>query len=467
MPETDARQPPREPAALSQKKRYINLLEHTGVPEPDRPEYVREVEAFLRALRPTTLHDLSTDAVAGYLEQLCERADLEDGQVHRAIGALRLLLLQLTQTPAGRAIDWSEWLERRRSDSPQPPKSLEPGADAKDADTPVAMGAPRIVRAAKSFPVLNQLAAAIQERQYSVRTEQSYIDWCNRFLAFCGDKDLSELDQTDVKRFLRHLDEDCGLAPKTQSLAYNAVAFFFEHVLQQPLESAAFERKKPKRQAPTMLEREEVRRLLGSMSGTLGLMASLLYGSGMRLMECVRLRVQDIDFDLRTISVRDRNGKKDRDLPLPERLYEPLRQHLKQVAAQYQDDSASGVATVSIPKAVAKESSEAASDWGWQYLFPSAQLSRDPATGKVGRAHLHASSLQRALKAAAKKAEINSGVNAQALRDAFAVHVLESGCDIRTLQGLLGHTDISTTMRYARLGNRAEPVPVNSPIDMI
>ena len=166
-------------------------------------------------------------------------------------------------------------------------------------------------------------------------------------------------------------------------------------------------------------------------------------------------------------AARDRNGEKDRELPLPETLHEQLRQHLQQVSAQYRDDLASGVATVSLPATVAGESPEAAREWAWQYVFPSAQLSRDPASGRVGRTHLHASSLQRALRSAAQRAQIDTRVNAQALRDAFAIHVLDSGCDIRTLQGLLGHTDISTTMRYARLGNRAEPIRVSSPIDTI
>lgn len=467
MSQNGARQPSREPVALSQKQRYISLLEDTGVPESEQPEYVSAVEAFLRALRPATLHALSTDAVSDYLERLCQRPDLEDEQVRRAIGALRLLLLQLTRTPAGQDVDWSGWLERRRAVSPETASSPSRAVDAPGTHTTVATGAPRIARAAQTFPILNELAAAVQQRRYSVRTEQSYIDWCNRFLAFCSDKEREQIEQADVQRFLRHLEEDCGLAPKTQSLAYNAVAFFFQHVLDKPLDGASVDRRRPQRQPPTMLEREEVKRLLETMSGSLGLMAHLLYGTGMRLMECVRLRVRDIDFEQRRISVRDRNGEMDRELPLPETLHERLRQHLQQVSAQYRDDLASGVATVSLPATVAGESPEAAREWAWQYVFPSAQLSRDPASGQVGRTHLHASSLQRALRSAAQSAQISTRVNAQALRDAFAIHVLESGCDIRTLQGLLGHTDIATTMRYARLGNRADLMQVSSPIDSI
>ena len=305
MSQNGARQPSREPVALSQKQRYISLLEDTGVPESEHPEYVNAVEAFLRALRPATLHALSTDAVTDYLERLCQRPDLEDEQVRRAIGALRLLLLQLTRTPAGQEVDWSGWLERRRAVSPETASPPSRTVDAPETHTPVATGAPRIARAAQTFPILNELAAAVQQRRYSVRTEQSYIDWCNRFLAFCSDKELEQIEQADVQRFLRHLEEECGLAPKTQSLAYNAVAFFFQHVLDKPLDGASVDRKRPQRQPPTILERAEVKRLLETMSGSLGLMAHLLYGTGMRLMECVRLRVRDIDFEQRGISVKE------------------------------------------------------------------------------------------------------------------------------------------------------------------
>jgi integron integrase len=459
-----------EPPVISQKTRFINLLQDAGVSSAERSAYVQEVERFLRALRPASLQDLPTDKVKAYLEALNARQDLKDEEVRRAVGALRLLLVQFAQTPAGHAIDWAAFLERRSTAAGPETETVEaqPGApiEAKSA-APIAIGAPRILRAARSYPVLNDLAQRIQDRQYSLRTEQSYIDWCHRFLAYCGNQGVKKPEPADVQPFLRHLENDCGLAPKTQSLAYNAVAFLFEHVFETPLESKSFEKPKRKEQPPAILDRAEVRSLLDTMTGTHGLMARLIYGTGLRLMECVRLRIRDLDFEQASISVKTSKGEHDRDVPMPQRLLSDLESHLETVAAQHADDTASGVGAVAVPSQIASEDPEAPRRLEWQYCFPSGRLSRDASSGHVGRAPMHASSLQRALKAAGETAGIRSPVNAQALRHAFAAHLLASDCDLRTVQTLLGHSDVSTTMRYARLSKRPTAAPVSSPMDTI
>ena len=218
--------------------------------------------------------------------------------------------------------------------------------------------------------------------QYSIRTEQAYVDWCHRFLAFCGDTPTAALGVEDVQRFLTHLAVDRSVAAKTQSLAYNAVAFLFKQVLERPLEDVRFARTKRQQRLPVVLTREEVRRLCEAMDGTFGLMARLMYGTGMRLMECVRLRVADLDFGNRSIVVRNGKGGKDRMVPLPERLREPLEAHLARVKALHERDLAAGAGAVYLPEALGRKYPNAAREWIWQYVFPSSRLSQDPKSGR-------------------------------------------------------------------------------------
>jgi integron integrase len=303
--------------------------------------------------------------------------------------------------------------------------------------------------------------------QYSIRTEQSYVDWCHRFLAYSGACDLDALGVPQVQRFLSHLAVERNVSAKTQSLAYNAIAFLFRHVLERPLEDVRFAKTKRQSRVPVVLSRDEVKRLLARMEGTHALMARLMYGTGMRLMECVRLRVLDLDFDNRLIVVRNGKGGKDRVVPLPERLRDPLGAHLQGVEAQHQTDLAGGGGAVYLPPALARKMPNAERAWIWQFVFPSGRLSQDPASGRVRRHHLHESSLQRAVKAAGEMAQIPKRVNSHALRHSFATHLLEDGYDIRTVQELLGHADVSTTMIYTHVMNRPGVMPVRSPVDTI
>jgi integron integrase len=444
------------------KNRYLNILKSVGIPEKDHPRYVSEVETFLRVLRPSRLQDLPTKDVEAYLEELCTRTDLSDEQVRLSIGALRLLLLQLTPTPAGREIEWAAWLERRHSAIPEQTEDI---ANLRERE--MVMGSPRIAKATLTFPVLKDLSEAIQERHYSIRTEQAYLDWCHRFLVFCDKRETEEIEEHDLERFIEHLEVECGLAPKTRSAAYNAIAFFFQNVLDKPIEKLSAKKPRASSKVPMVLSRNEVRALLKEMTGVPGLMARLLYGTGMQLMECVRLRLIDVDLEKKQITVRNRKGEKDREIPLPERLCDPLNAQVEGVARQHQEDRASGIGAVTLPVAIAKEWPDAAYELGWQYLFPSGRLSRDAFSGHVGRTHLHPATLQRTLRVAGESAGIDTRISAQALRHAFASHVLESGTDIRLLQALLGHNDVATTMRYTRIMNGQKNMPVSSPLDTI
>nr|WP_245532090.1 integron integrase [Desulfobacter postgatei] len=239
-----------------------------------------------------------------------------------------------------------------------------------------------------------------------------------------------------------------NVAESTQNQALNALVFFYDKVLKQPLgDIGNFVRAKRLRRLPVVLTRSEVAKILGQMAGTQKLMASLLYGTGMRLMDCVRLRVQDIDFGYQQIVIRDGKGKKDRMLPLPERLVNQLKTHLEAVHEIHETDLEKGLGETSLPNALEQKYPDGAKEWGWQYVFPSGRLSVDPRSGKTRRHHIHENGLQKAIKNAAQQANITKRVNCHALRHSFATHLLESGYDIRTVQELLGHADVRKPIR--------------------
>ena len=271
----------------------------------------------------------------------------------------------------------------------------------------------------------------------------------------------------DIEQYLDHLAVDGKVAASTQNLALNALVFLFKEVLEKPLDDLKFSRAKRTKRLPTVLTRAEVKALLEHMQGVYRLMAGLLYGTGMRLMEGVRLRIKDVDFGYRLITVRDGKGAKDRVVPLPERFLNELERHLAAVKAQHEADLATGFGEVYLPEALARKYPNAAREWGWQYVFPSSKLAQDPRSGRVRRHHVHEVSLQRAIRTAAQEADIPKPVTSHALRHSFATHLLEAGYDIRTVQELLGHADVSTTMIYTHVLNRPGLPPVMSPADFI
>jgi len=428
-----------------------------------RPNYVRFVEAFLRDLHPESLSALSGKDVTEYFQRLSSKNKLSDWQFRQVVDALQLLLVDLAQAPAGKQVDWDYWKEAVKTlgiNHPTLAKEQSPGKRMADRGI-----GPKFAHYAEAFPLLESLARALRSRQYSIRTEHSYVDWCRRFLQFCGDKPMAEIGAGDVQRFLSYLAVERNVAASTQSVALNVVVFFFKEVLERPLEGVAFAKNKRKAYLPVVLSRDEVRSLLAEMEGMFALMAGLMYGTGMRLMECVRLRAADIDFGRMAIAVRDGKGGKDRIVPLPARYEGELRVHLAAIEAQHKEDVAAGAGYVFLPNALARKYPNAPREWIWQYVFVSVHLSRDPKSGQIRRYHVHETSLQRRIKEAATAAKIPKKVSSHALRHSFATHLLEAGYDIRTVQELLGHADVSQTMVYTHVLNRPGVVPVKSPAD--
>jgi len=315
--------------------------------------------------------------------------------------------------------------------------------------------------------LLDRMRQAIRVRHFAIRTEQTYVDWARRYILFHGKRHPQTMGAAQVEAFLTHLAVERGVAPATQSQAKAALLFLYREVLgvQLPwLDDVVTA--KPSRHLPVVLTPREVAALLQQMSGTTGLLAALLYGTGMRLLEGLRLRVKDIEFERRELLVRDGKGGKDRVTVLPENLVLPLRGQLAHAQALHARDLRAGHGAVWLPDALAVKYPNAARAWGWQWAFPSAVRSTDPRSGIERRHHLNETSIQKAVAGAARRAGIAKPCSPHVLRHSFATHLLQSGYDIRTVQELLGHADVKTTMIYTHVLNRGGR-GVRSPLDTI
>lgn len=322
-----------------------------------------------------------------------------------------------------------------------------------------------ITPGANSPKLLDLVRDRIRVKHYSIRTETQYVQWIRRFILFHGKRHPRDMGAPEVESYLTHLAVDGNVAAATQNQALSALLFLYKEVLgiDLPWLDNVTRAKRPQRM-PVVLTREEVHAVLDRMTGTHGLMARLLYGTGMRLMECVRLRVKDVDFGRREILVRDGKGAKDRVTMLPQSLEAPLQAHLQQRRVLFDDDLRIGKAAVYMPDALARKYPSAPMEWAWQYVFPSGRFSTDPRSGTERRHHLDEKLLQRAMKRAVQASGVAKPATPHTLRHSFATHLLEGGYDIRTVQELLGHKDVSTTMIYTHVLNKGGR-GVKSPLD--
>ena len=315
--------------------------------------------------------------------------------------------------------------------------------------------------------LLVRVRAAIRTRHYSRRTEDAYIHWIRRFVRFHGMRHPAGLGERDVARFLTSLAVDGGVSASTQNQALSALLFLYDAVLGRPLGFCdGLVRAKGSKRLPVVLTRDEVRAVLGATRGTPALVAALLYGSGLRLLEALQLRVKDVDFGRREIVVRGGKGDRDRVTMLPEVIVAPLGRHLEAVRASHQRDLARGAGRVELPGGIDRKYPRASAEWRWQWVFPATREYVDPATGERRHHHLHETVVQRAVRDAVQRAGITKRATCHSLRHSFATHLLEDGYDIRTVQELLGHRDVSTTMIYTHVLNRGGR-GVRSPADRL
>lgn len=335
--------------------------------------------------------------------------------------------------------------------------------------------------------LLDQMRDVLRTKHYSYRTEETYIDWVRRYILFHKKRHPKEMGAPEIQEFLIHLASERSVAASTQNQALSAILFLYREVLQKETDPILLSAAKRPEHLPTVLSREEIIRIIDRMNGIYKLMAQLLYGSGLRLMECVRLRVKDVDFEYKTLTVRDGKGEKDRVTPLPDSVIPELQRQIERVRLLHEEDLSAGCGEVYLPYALETKYPNANRQLGWQYLFPASKRSLDPRTlpsparversasgdeagrgagGEVKerRHHLDATGLQRIVKEAAQKAGIQKRVTPHTFRHSFATHLLQNGYDIRTVQELLGHKDVRTTMVYTHVLQRGG-LAVKSPLD--
>ncbi len=455
---------------------------------------VIRAEHYLRADRDKPFSARDAAHVSAYLARVAEHGQVADWQFRQIIEALEILFVETIQASWAGSVDWKYWYSRDaalRSPDPDPRKSrsrespdpaspvlTEPQDSASPSSNSREPTAPPPVRRSRRSPhlqllretharLLRKLTGEIRRRGYSLRTETAYEDWVLRFLHFNQPHAAETLGAADIVRYLEYLAVERNVAASTQNQALNALVFLYGEILGVPLDRFAnFTRAKRTRRLPVVLTQTEVRDLLGAIDGVCALMAQLMYGTGMRLMECVRLRVKDIDFAYSQIIVRDAKGAKDRVVPLPDALVPALTDHLARVKRQHNEDLANGFGNVFLPTALARKFPNAPREWRWQYAFPSERLSVDPRSHETRRHHLHENTLQKAIRRGSIAADITKKVSSHTLRHSFATHLIEAGYDIRTVQELLGHADVSTTMIYTHVLNRGGRA-VRSPLDAL
>ena len=437
--------------------------------------YVRHAEQYIKAHKDRKLVQHQACDIEKYLKGKGRTKQFTDWQYKQIVISLKILFVDMIKTPWAKQFSWDEWADMAKSLPNSHPtiardfNEIDLNYLDEDLNNKNDKSNSLYKKVFTHYPeYIKSLVTHIRLKHYSIRTERSYLGWFLRFVSFNDMKNPNTFGEKDISRYLEHLVINRKVSSSTQSQALNALVFLYKNVLEKELsDNIAFSRSKKPKRLPVVLSRNEMMSLFKALSShKQQLMANLLYGCGMRLMECIRLRILDVDFDYQQILVREAKGKKDRVVPIPARLIEKLKQQIEDVKQQHNGDIDDGFGTVYLPDALARKYPNAEKEFRWQYVFPSSKISKDPRNGRYHRHHIHQSVLQKYIKRAAEDAGINKKVNCHALRHSFATHLLENGYDIRTVQELLGHADVSTTMIYTHVLNKPG-VTVTSPFDLL
>ncbi len=403
------------------------LLSKSIIPEKQVSYYVGWVKLFFRSLGRDNSEKVTSEEIDRFIKDLARTR--EDWQIKQAEEAIRIYLYYLRRKKAPVVFE---------GDTRQQWKI-----------------------------VSEEMKNMLRLKQRSLKTERTYLSWLRQFYQYLKGASPYSLDETHMSNFLTYLAVDKNIAASTQDQAFNALLFFFRHVLEKEVTHVhGVVRAKKRQWLPVVLTREEVSRVFHHMNGVSLLMARLIYGGGLRLRECVRLRVKDVDFDRDTLVIKFAKGNKDRETLLPESMQEDLKRHLETIKPLFDLDRKNDTPGVEMPLSLERKYPNAGKEWGWQWVFPSQSLSIDPRTKLVRRHHLHPSNLQKKIKNAAVKAGIAKRITTHTLRHSFATHLLEDGYDIRTIQDLLGHASLKTTMVYTHVA-RKNRLGVKSPLDSI
>ena len=452
--------------------KFISKTKSYGIKPDSARWYVREAEAYIKAHHRLRLADHSAAVVEKYLRDKGRKPHIKDWQYRQVVQSLKILFLDMVKTEWAANFPWDQWSNSGQSLPTNhatlareyfPLDNMTHHAEHDDKDN---------TQFKQVFEHhsghITALIKNIRLLHYSIRTERTYLSWFLRYVSFHKMQDPAQLSETHIAHYLEHLVIKRKVSSSTQRQALSAIVFFYKQVLHKELsQDIVFKLSKKPRRLPVVLNRTETKLLLGHLeNSTYSLMANLLYGCGMRLMECVRLRVLDVDFGYQQILIREAKGNKDRVTPIPQTVVERLKQQIESTRLMHQEDLQQGLGSVFLPEALARKYPNAQKEFCWQYVFPSTNISKDPRTGILRRHHIHENGLQKHIKKTAAQVGINKKVNCHSLRHSFATHLLESGYDIRTVQELLGHADVSTTMIYTHVLNKPG-VTVTSPLDLL
>ena len=463
---------------------YLEVLEAVGVAERQRRFYVHWVSRFFQFHQGRRRRDLGRVEIEAFLRALTDDPAVADWQVAQARDAVEVyyeqfrgIALAPPDHPAGLAEEASvrgtagsvaDGKRSRRKATSHKGSNQDP--TPRGLKLPQKIPRPPRPRGAKMVDweaLAGAARTALRTEHYALKTEQAYLAWIRRFVGYHHGRRPSEMGATEIHQFLSHLAINRRVAASTQNQALNAVVFLYKKVLKtEPGDFSDFPHARRPKRLPVVLSRPEVLALLSQLDGPEGLIARLMYGTGMRVSEALRLRVQDLAFDRNEITVRAGKGDKDRRVPFPASLKAELYQHLDGRRHQYEADREQGMHEVELPGALARKYPQAPYEWKWQFVFAASEFSVDPRSGARRRHHLHEIRVQRAVRKAATEAEIAARVTPHTLRHCFATHLLEGGQDIRTVQELLGHSDVKTTMIYTHVLNKG-PLGVVSPLDTL
>ena len=425
----------RQMSALADFETFLSKL--GALPEDKIKFYLHWVRRFLKFCN-YQFDNIDTQHVSQYLDSLDGDEKIADWQVRQAADAVILYVEKYPKRPL------------------QPITSLARDSQAKSVDQKGSL---------LWQQTLDETRTVIRLRHYSLSTEKTYLGWLGRFKIYMNDREPHLLEANDMKKYLTHLALHGRVSASTQNQAFNALLFLYRHILHVEMDDfTSVARAKRKMNLPVVLSRDEVKKILSSLDGPHLLMAQLMYGCGLRLMECLRLRIKDVDFENDLLMVRSGKGQKDRSLMIPGKIREELAKHVASVKEIHEQDVKMGYGEVSLPDALEKKYPNAPREWGWQWLFPAEKLSVDPRSGKVMRWHIHPSAIQRAVKEAVMKTGLPKKASCHTLRHSFATHLLEAGHNIRMIQELLGHKHVNTTMIYTHV-IRKKPSEIKSPLD--
>ncbi|MCP5206756.1 MAG: integron integrase [Hahellaceae bacterium] len=448
---------------------YLITLQQSGIAPNLFSYYVRHCEWYIKSHKNIRLKDHTTQDVSDYFKLRINSPNVSAYVKRQEMDAIKLLF-QTIRSPIYKEIDWDFWKMSCKDLEPTHPTvarnnfkvTTVTAADA-STDSPTQTDSSDD----NHTDELDKVIKKVRLKNYSIRTESTYTHWLNRFFNYTQVKNYDALSNKDVLDYLSYLALDREVAPATQAIVLNAISFYFKAVLDRDLgDVRQFVKSRPRTKVPVVLTTQELSRILDELNGVQSLLVQLMYGCGLRLMEAVRLRVQDIDFGYQQIIIRNAKGNKERVVPLPVKLVEPIRSHMASIKVQHTEDLSNGLGSTYMSADLVKKYGKSDKQWVWQYVFPSAKHSVDPKSGAVRRHHIHESTLQKAVRTVSRKVEISKRVSCHTFRHSYATHLLERGMDIRTVQELLGHSDVSTTMIYTHTANFAKG-KTSSPLDFL